>query len=134
MIAIDTNMLVRFFVESDIDIVEHKIAAAFIENNTDLFVPRSVLLEFEWVLRGVYKKNRQDAHEILSGLLNIANVTVENEGMAHEAMRHYQAGLDFADSMHLAASAHCEKLATLDQKFAKGAQRLGLKPPCIVPG
>ena len=55
MIAFDTNLLVRLAVNDDeyqADIAEQLI------NNSEVFISRTVLLETEWVLRSVYKKDR----------------------------------------------------------------------------
>jgi predicted nucleic acid-binding protein len=36
-----------------------------------------------------------------------------------------EAGLDFADALHLAKAAGCEAFVTFDQRFARAATRLG---------
>ena len=133
MIAIDTNILARYIVKTTAANDEQRSAAAFIEAAEELFVPRSVLLELEWVLRGVYKQTRHEIYAALTGLLNANNVTIEDENLVIEVLRHYQRGLDFADALHLAAAKHCESMATFDKNFSKRARQLGIKPPCIVP-
>jgi predicted nucleic acid-binding protein len=61
-------------------------------------------------------------------------VTVEDAGAVDQAAQWHIKGLDFADALHLAKSAACSGLATFDDKrFARRAQRLGLKPPVSPP-
>jgi predicted nucleic-acid-binding protein len=52
VIAIDTNVLVRFLVDDDK--TQAGIAEALIRAN-EIFLSRTVLLETEWVLRSVYR-------------------------------------------------------------------------------
>ena len=56
MIGVDTNVLVRYFVEErDADTAtqgQRAAARRLIESGQPLFVPKSVVLELEWVLRG----------------------------------------------------------------------------------
>lgn len=133
MIAVDTNILARYIVKTTSANDEQQTAASFIEAAKELFVARSVLLELEWVLRGVYKQTRHEIHAAFTSLLNTDNVTVEDEKLITEVLRHYQHGLDFADALHLTAAHYCESLATFDKAFAKNAKQLRLKPHCIVP-
>ena len=51
MIAFDTCILVRFL--ADDDQVQADLAEALMRDNT-VFLPRTVLLETEWVLRSRY--------------------------------------------------------------------------------
>ena len=110
-----SNVLARFCVQDpkdDINLKQHKVAAQFIETSDSLFVPLSVLLELEWVLRGAYKYQVQEVYDVLSDLLNTRNVTIEDEGRVTEALQNYRMGLDFADALHLASARNCKNLAT----------------------
>jgi predicted nucleic acid-binding protein len=56
-------------------------------------------------------------------LFGFANVNVEEAGRVALALNLLGQGLDFADALHLAASAHCEALYTFDDgRFARRAQ------------
>ncbi len=57
MIAFDTNLFVRIAVNDDLKQAE--LAEQLLDSN-EVFVPRTVLLETEWVLRSVYKKSRTE--------------------------------------------------------------------------
>ena len=56
MIAFDTCLLVRFV--TDDNQAQADLAESLMRNNT-VFIPRTVLLESEWVLRSRYKKPRE---------------------------------------------------------------------------
>ena len=58
MIALDTNILARFYVDDPGDseaVKQRPIAFAIITKLPDLFVPLTVILELEWVLRAFYR-------------------------------------------------------------------------------
>lgn len=61
MKAIDTNVLARFFI-NDPDDAEAALQkqAAVTALSGPVFVPSSVILEFEWVMRGFYELSRED--------------------------------------------------------------------------
>lgn len=58
MIGLDTNVLARYFVEeADADVAtqrQREAARDLLESGQNLFLPKSVALELEWVLRGYY--------------------------------------------------------------------------------
>ena len=66
MKAVDTNVLCHFFVDDpdDARAVQQRPAAVATMSGR-VFVPVTVLLEFEWVLRGFYKLPRSDTVRVL---------------------------------------------------------------------
>ena len=84
------------------------------------FVPRSVLLEAEWVLRAVYECAPAKIIPALRALGGLPNVSVEDPELAARAMDYAEAGMDFADSLHLAAAAGCEGVLTFDKRLGAG--------------
>jgi predicted nucleic-acid-binding protein len=134
MIAVDTNVLARFYVaETDAEAARQHLTAAGIMAQPALFVARTVMLELEWVLRGGYGYDRKDVARVLEHLVGLPNVVIENRDIVEDALRHYHEGLDFADALHLAAARSAELFATFDSKFAKRAERLGCAPPVTLP-
>lgn len=122
MIAIDTNLVVRFLVKDDP--VQFERAEHLLGNN-DIFIPDTVLLETEWVLRFAYGLER-DA--ILSGffmLLGMENVHVRDAIAVRQALDWFGDKTDFADAWHLALSQHCERFATFDEKLVKRVKGKG---------
>ena len=127
MRAVDTNILTRYFRQDD---SRQSPAALQVMAGRSVFCPKTVVLEFEWVMRHVYRHNPRDVARCLNTLLNLPNVILEDEQRIVEAVRGYERGMDFADALHLAASHGCEDLATFDaRRFARRARRLALKPP-----
>lgn len=134
MIAVDTNILARFYVaETDAEAAKQHRTAAGIMAQPALFVARTVVLELEWVLRGGYGYDRKDVARVLEHLVGLPNVAIENRDIVEDALRHYHEGLDFADALHLAAARSAQLFATFDSKFAKRAERLGCTPPVTLP-
>ncbi len=58
MIGLDTNLLARYFVEEEsadaATQAQRQVARQLIESGQDLFLPKTVALELEGVLRGYY--------------------------------------------------------------------------------
>ena len=137
MIALDTNVLVRFYVEDERDrqaARQRKIALRIMQRSPSLFVPRTVTLELEWVMRGLYGFGAAAITEAFEHPLGLSNVAVEDRDLVQTALEQMRQGLDFADALHLAASHRCSAMVTLDaRRFAKRSNRLGLKPRCSVP-
>ena len=137
MIALDSNILARFYVDdpSDPEATQQRpIANAVISQNPSLFVPLTVLLELEWVLRAFYRFQSEDVTKVIAHLLGLPNVNLEESARIAAALDPYRRGLDFADALHLSASTHCEALYSFDdRKFARPAQRLGAMPEVVVP-
>lgn len=128
MIAFDTCILVRFL--SDDDQAQADLAVALMRDNT-VFLPRTVLLETEWVLRSRYRKKRDELLNFFRLLLEIENVMLEDTVQFEKAITWYSLGADFADAMHLAA---CEQavLHTFDRDFCKQARKMEMTPKMII--
>lgn len=119
MIALDTNILVRVLTRDD---PAQAALAADLMRSGDLFVCKTVLLELEWVLRFAYGFDRAAIHDAVVRLLGLATLQVEDENAVAEALRAYEAGMDFADALHLSSSAlTVTEFATFDQGLAKKA-------------
>lgn len=121
MIAVDTNVVVRMLTNDDP--AQATAAAALLENEI-VFLPVSVVLETEWVLRSVYGLDRKAVARSLRSFLGVPTVTAEAAGRIGQALSWYEDGLDFADALHLASAteAGAERLATFDGKFRRNAE------------
>ncbi len=131
MIALDTNILARLVTNDDP--VKASQAVALIDTGNALFVPLTVTLELEWVLRGAYSLDKPAIVRSFEALLSVRNMNFERQSDIQQALQYYQSGFDFADALHHAGTMGCEALATLDQKFKKLATKAKLKPPVIAP-
>ncbi|MGI9302778.1 MAG: type II toxin-antitoxin system VapC family toxin [Gammaproteobacteria bacterium] len=121
MIAIDTNVIVRFLTQDDE--VQYKKACRLF-NREELFIPDTVILETEWVLRFAYGFSPSEIVEAFRKLFGIANVHVENGLKVARVIAEHWQGLDFADSFHLANSEQLSELVTFDERFVKQAKGL----------
>jgi len=74
MIAIDTNIIVRFLTADDL-VQFKKTRGLFAREN--IFIPSTVILETEWVLRYAYKFGSADILVALRSLFGLPNVEVE---------------------------------------------------------
>ena len=122
MIAVDTNLLVRLLTNDDP--LEAKRALRVVESG-DILIPKTVLLETEWVLRHGYGIDREVIAQSFQKLRGIPNVKPEDPQDTAQALRWYQEGLDFADALHLASSGKADRFATFDKDFIKKASKLG---------
>ena len=131
MRAVDTNILARYYLRDDA--AQARIATGILSAG-DVFIPKSVILELEWVLRYVADQPAGKVIDCLAHLIALPGITVEDRDEVAAAVRHCRNGLDFADALHLAASGACAELLTFDDRgYARRAAKLGLKPSVRVP-
>lgn len=137
MIALDTNILARFYVDDPGDpgaAKQRPIAYRVMTESPSLFVPITVVLELEWVLRAFYAFDAPQVIRVFEHLLGLAHVNTEEAGRVAAALPLTEQGMDFADALHLAGSAHCAALYTFDdRRFARRAARLVAVTPVVVP-
>ena len=120
MIAVDTNLLVRILTNDDP--VQARRAIKLFKSD-DIFIPKTVLLETEWVLRHAYEIGRSNIIIGFQKLLGLPNVNVEDPDSVYQAISWYENKFDFADALHLASSRRCISFATFDSSFTKKAQQ-----------
>lgn len=130
MKALDTNVLARFFIDdSDDPQAAKQRPAAVAALSKRAFVSVTVLVEFEWVMRGFYQLPKRDMLAVIRALAGIEHVTIEDRDAVLAAVDAFAAGLDFADALHMCRSARAASFATFDQQLAKRAKALALGPP-----
>lgn len=123
MIAVDTNILVRYAVKDD----KHQttLATSFIANN-QCHVLKSVILELAWVLSSSsgYNLTRKVVTERLRHILGLPTVDTEDSVQVAQAIDWYELGMDFADALHLASSCTLKGFATMDGRMSRKALQL----------
>jgi predicted nucleic-acid-binding protein len=124
MTAVDTNVLVRIVVNDDP--AQSVRAAEFIRRQDRVFLSKTVLLELEWVLRSGYRLKQSDILAVFRRILGMGNVDIEDETTVLEAMRCYEKGMDFADSLHLVTVGPHRSFATFDVALHRIARRHGI--------
>ena len=137
MIAVDTNILARFYVDDPVDpeaARQRPIARRLLTGPSQVFVPLTVVVELESVLRAFYGFAAKDFVRVVKHLLGLPNVSVEEWSRISDALAWHAQGLDFADAMHLLASSHCTEFMSFDdRRFARRANRLEVSPAVVVP-
>lgn len=131
MISVDTNVLARFYCDdpSDPEAGKQRPAARrLVLGSKTLFVPVTVVLELEWVMRGFYGLGTAEVCGVFEHLLGMPTVTVERWEAVKDAVDLARQGIDFADALHLATSRACEAFATFDKALARSAMRTEAVP------
>ena len=128
MVAVDTNVVVRLLTNDNAAQAARAIA---LFRDDAVFVPKSVVLETEWVLRYSYGLPVDSLVRALLALMGLPTVTIEDAPTVHQAIRMMANGIDFADALHLASSASAERFATFDTKLVKRAR--GVAALAVVP-
>ncbi|MDP3007613.1 MAG: type II toxin-antitoxin system VapC family toxin [Methylococcales bacterium] len=77
MISVDTNIIVRFLTKNDEE--QYQKAYRIFSESEQLFIPATVILETEWVLRFSYRFPSERIIYALTGLLKLNNVNTENK-------------------------------------------------------
>jgi predicted nucleic-acid-binding protein len=124
MLALDTNVLVRFLVEDDEaqSARAAKLVSRAIRDGEQLFVADVVLCEVVWVLRASYRFGRAEIAAVLQRLLKAAHLTFSDSDPLKRAADAFVRGKgDFADYVirEQARAAGCERVATFDRALLK---------------
>ena len=126
MAALDTNVLVRLIVEDDAAQAAsaRNLLAKCIRDNETLFIPITVSLEFEWVLRSNFGFSKPEVIQALSLILTAIELSFESEGALEAALLNYEQGTaDYSDYLHLALAekANAQPLWTFDKAASRAA-------------
>jgi predicted nucleic-acid-binding protein len=124
MLAIDTNILVRYLAEDD---PRQSKRAREIVDSAAVFVSTTVLLETDWVLRSAYGYSQQSVASALAEFAGLPTVSLEDSTLAAFALKCAGGGMDFADALHLGRAEGCEVFVTFDRNFVKAAKTAGLE-------
>jgi hypothetical protein len=124
MIALDTNILVRYVTQDDV--VQSAKATKLIEALTSAkpaFVPMIVVVELVWVLESCYQANRKAISDTLGMLLQSEELRLERGDVVGQALRLFRAekNTDFVDCLieRVAHAAGCEHMVTFDREASK---------------
>jgi predicted nucleic-acid-binding protein len=122
VLAIDTNVVVRYLTNDHPE--QHRRACALIEGGP-VFVPVTVILETEWVLRSAYGYGQEQLVDALRAFGGLPTVAIEDADRVAAALDLAARGLDFADALHVGRSGHCDGFATFDRRLVKAAADAG---------
>jgi predicted nucleic-acid-binding protein len=124
MTALDTNVLVRIITNDDR--AQAARAANFLREQEQVFIPKTVLLELEWVLRSAYRIEPSAVVSALRDILSVSNVEIEDEAVVTHAIEWHERGMDFADALHVASAGRERNFATFDNRLRRKVRRLGI--------
>ncbi|MGQ0533272.1 MAG: type II toxin-antitoxin system VapC family toxin [Caulobacteraceae bacterium] len=122
MLAVDTNVIVRYIVGDDSRQADR--ARALIDGE-QVFIPTSVVLETEWVLRSIYRFDVAGIMRAIRTLAGQPTVTMEQPVVVQTALGWAESGVEFADALHIAASGRCAAFVSFDQDLANISKRVG---------
>ena len=126
MRAIDTNVLVRALTLDD-TAQAARVQALLREH--EVFIPVTVILELEWVLRSRYLHSAAVIAQTIEKIVALENVVVGEHAAVLAAAAKLAQGWDFADALHHALSEGCDDFVTFDTGLVKQAKRRpNLKP------
>ena len=120
MIALDTNVLVRYIVEDDREQSPTAVAMIerAIEREQSIFIPQIVLCELVWVLSFSYRFKREAIVGFLQQLRRGAQLVLEGADEVKRAIEAYAGGRgDFSDYLIAERSVAngCSVIATFDR-------------------
>jgi len=122
VLAVDTNVVVRYLTDDD---PRQSARARRLIDRHEVWVPTTILLETEWVLRSAYGYGRAEVADALRRFAGLPRVSLESPAVAAQALEWSEQGMDLADALHLAASVDCEAFVTFDSSLVKSANRAG---------
>jgi predicted nucleic-acid-binding protein len=127
--AVDTNVLVRALVQDDP--AQGRRAQACL-GAQPVYIPVTVILELEWVLRSRYGHSPKVIAGVMEKLAILENAVVGEQAAVVAAARKLRQGWDFADALHHALCAGCDDFATFDTTLSRRAGRDASTDPPVV--
>ncbi len=125
MPTLDTNVLIRYLVQDDPKQARaaEKFIIQFANSEATLFIPISVTLESEWVLRSVYLFSKESIIEVFISLLETREMQFQDEASVERSIFLFREhNVDFADCLHVATAFTHDYLPMMS--FDKQASRV----------
>jgi predicted nucleic-acid-binding protein len=122
MLAIDTNVLVRFLTGDD---PEQAATARELFAREPIWIAKTVLLEAEWVLRSAYGFEPGAVRDALKKTISLPNVGTEDPQAVLSALALAAHGITLADALHLTSTPQGGEFVSFDRAFIRRAKRAG---------
>jgi predicted nucleic-acid-binding protein len=125
VIGLDTNILIRYFVQDDPE--QTRLAAGLIDSLSPIdsgWVAVAALIELMWVMTRIYRVGRVRIIQILDTLIESQDIVVEQGDTVRNALQLYRSGnTDFPDCLIAcsAKAAGCSRTVTFDRRAARDA-------------
>lgn len=124
MIALDTNVLIRYFIADDKK--QFGRVVKYLEKNCSdvnpAFVSSIVLCEIVWVLEVSYSYKKSVIIDVIGRMLTTSELLIEHQDAAISALRSFEEGkADFSDYYiaYIGKKFKVDKTITFDKKAAK---------------
>jgi predicted nucleic-acid-binding protein len=123
MIALDTNVLVRYIMQDDVD--QAARASKLVESlsaDRPALIPLVVVVELAWVLARSYKLKRPQIAQAIEGLMSSRELIIAQSATVWSALRAYRKGKgDFSDCLiaRCATAEGCSQVMTFDRAAAR---------------
>ena len=89
MIAIDTNVLLRYLIVDDE--IQAKKATKLIESNQSVYISHVVLVETICILKGKkYKQKPENIDKVITALFEEANIVIQDDDLVWRALVDYR--------------------------------------------
>jgi predicted nucleic-acid-binding protein len=121
MISVDTSVIVRLLTGDD-PLQFERSKTLFSTDN--IFIPTSVVLECEWVLRYAYSFKPPEITIAFQSLFGLPNVHLENSSEISNAIEWHQNKMDFTYAIHLALSKEAKAFITFDKSLIIAVQNI----------
>jgi predicted nucleic-acid-binding protein len=124
MIFVDTNYFIRYLLKD----VPHQYRQArdlFLKGSKEevkLFTSTIVIFEIFWVFTDYYKKTKKEIVQILSDVLSMDFITLQERRVISQAIEIYKVkNIEFEDCYNIACSKdnNMTKFATFDKKLSR---------------
>jgi predicted nucleic-acid-binding protein len=124
MIGLDTNVIVRLFVDDDPQQAQfaRRFVADKCSENDPGFIDRVALCELIWVLTSVHGYRRAAVADVIELLLENRDMRLEDADAVGDAVQEYRAsGVEFSDILigKINLARGCDATATFDRRAAR---------------
>ena len=121
MIAVDTNILVRYFVGAEDD--DTRKATRFVEQDLSIdqlgYVTSVAICEVIWVIKNYYKFGYAAQAAVIRLMLDASQLLVEHEDCVASALESQHGDIADAIIHFVGVKQGCSKTLTFDKKFAR---------------
>lgn len=121
MIGIDTNIIIRYIVQDDVQ--QSRKATRFMENKISTenpgFINHVVLCEIAWVLSGAYGFSKENIIRVVQSMLTANEIVVFESDLVWKTMADFEDGdADFSDYLiaNINVNYGCNETVTFDKK------------------
>lgn len=119
MFRVDTNYIVRYLVNDNIEMAD---IAEEILTTKNVFIANEILAEVVYVLLGVYEIPKEEIADQLFDLIDFENISVSDHVVVQKALEIFKTqSLDFVDCL-LCAHSLKDEIATFDKKLTRCIQ------------